>query len=100
LKHEEEGVMAGMRGKKGKKGKKGKAILKKPPHQPSDFKDFSPTNPPDPNAQDIRAALTTLRKSLFVGLGVTPSDFKTIIRIQSTKGSGTVVSASCGCGCS
>jgi hypothetical protein len=76
----------------------------KPPHEGKWFDDFAPTNPVDPNAQRVRSALTALRKTLFVGNGLDPTKYATIIRIeplQGHQGAGEhPKNASCGCGCS
>jgi hypothetical protein len=86
--------------KKGKKGKKARARV----HKPSEFSEFAPTDPNQINKEvhEIRAAITRLRKSLFLGSGVKPNDYRTIIRIEPSAHPlpHGIKSADCGCGCS
>ena len=87
--------------KKSKDGKKGKGGLVPPgaAHM-SDFSDFAATAV-DSDVRAIRKAITDLRKSLFDSLGVDPTKYKHIIRIEpKTPGPTSTKSGSCGCGCS
>jgi hypothetical protein len=97
-----------MAGRTRKKGKKGKMVarVKPDPGNAAPISNFTdlPTGATapdvDPDIKQIRMAITAFRRSLFTSLGVNPSKYKHIIRIQPTGASDIAVSGECGCGCS